>query len=197
MGLVEQDLPICSVESTEYLFAGVLFGCSFLAMQNTLTKLGQDYESLEAVFGFLVSAVTVLPATIGITMGKNPSGAITDIVESLEQIKKSKPLMFTMIGLQVLVWALAWGDVINNWHFVIFTAAILLLVPPIGGAILKSRAMKAAGVEPPMPAELIGIDRPFTEDDRVAMEHVLGLDNVPTPVNAAPHHEEGAVHAPA
>ncbi len=55
------------------LFAGVLFGCSFLAMQNTLTKLGQDYKSLEAVFGFLVSAVSVGPATIGITMGKNPA----------------------------------------------------------------------------------------------------------------------------
>jgi len=175
----------------------VLFGCSFLAMQNTLTKLGQDYQSLEAVFGFLVSAVTVLPATIGVTMGRNPSGAITDIVEGLEEIKKSKPLMFTMIGLQVLIWALAWTEVINNWHFVIFTAANLLLVPPIGGAILRGRALKAAGAEAPTPPELIGIDRPFTEADRIAMEHVLGLDDVPTPVTTAPHHEEGALHAPA
>ena len=179
------------------LFSGVLFGCSFLAMQNTLTKLGQDYQSLEAVFGFLVSAVTVLPATIGVTMGRNPSGAITDIVEGLEEIRKSKPLMFTMIGLQVLIWALAWTEVINNWHFVIFTAANLLLVPPIGGAILRGRALKAAGAEAPTPPELIGIDRPFTEADRIAMEHVLGLDDVPTPVTTAPHHEEGAVHAPA
>jgi branched-subunit amino acid ABC-type transport system permease component len=179
------------------LFSGVLFGCSFLAMQNTLTKLGQDYQSLEAVFGFLVSAVTVLPATIGVTMGRNPSGAITDIVEGLEEIKKSKPLMFTMIGLQVLIWALAWTEVINNWHFVIFTAANLLLVPPIGGAILRGRALKAAGAEAPTPPELIGIDRPFTEADRIAMEHVLGLDDVPTPVTTAPHHEEGALHAPA
>ena len=103
------------------LFAGVLFGCSFLAMQNTLTKLGGDYKSLEAVFGFLVSAVSVLPATIGVTMGKNPSGAITDMVEALDQIKQSKTLMFTMIGLQAAIWALTVGEVINNWHFVIFT----------------------------------------------------------------------------
>jgi len=39
-----------------------------------------------------------MPATIGITMGKNPSGAITDIVEALEGIKQSKILMGTMIG---------------------------------------------------------------------------------------------------
>ncbi len=115
------------------LFAGVLFGCSFLAMQNTLTKLGQDYKSLEAVFGFLVSAVSVGPATIGITMGKNPSGAVSDIVEGLENIKKSKPLMLTMIGLQAIIWALTARGYINNWHFVIFTVANLLIVPPVVG----------------------------------------------------------------
>ncbi len=179
------------------LFSGVLFGCSILAIQNTLTKLGSDYKSLEAVFGFLVSAVSVMPATIGVTMGKNPSGAITDIVESLEGIKKSKPLMLTMIGLQVLIWALAWQGVINNWHFVIFTAANLLIVPPLGGAVLKNMALKKAGVEPPVPPELIGIDRPFTDDDRLAIEHALGLDAVPLPVSAPVHHQEEAAHAPA
>jgi hypothetical protein len=163
-------------------------------MQNTLTKLGSDYESLEAVFGFLVSAVTVMPATIGVTMGKNPSGAITDIVESLEKIKQSKLIMFTMIGLQALIWGLTATEVINNWHFVIFTAANLLLVPPALGGIVKAQAMKKFGIEPPTPPELIGIDRPFTDDDRVAMEHALGLDGVPVPV-ATPLHHEDALHA--
>jgi hypothetical protein len=174
-----------------------LFGCSFLAMQNTLTKLGSDYKSIEAVFAFLVSAVSVLPATIGVTMGKNPSGAITDIVESLEKIKQSKVLMGTMIGLQAAIWGLTVTEVINNWHFVIFSTANLLIVPPLGGAILKGRAMKKHGIEPPMPPELIGIDRPFTDDDRIAMEHILGLDGVPVPVATPLHHEEGVAHAPA
>ncbi len=172
------------------LFAGVLFGCSFLAMQNTLTKLGNDYQSLEAVFGFLVSVVTVLPATIGVTMGKNPSGAITDIVDSLENIKKSKPLMLTIIGLQVAIWGLAVGDVINNWHFVIFTAANLLIVPPLGGAILKGRALKQAGIEPPTPPELIGIDRPYTEEDLATMDEVLGLDPRVLPAPSATYDSE-------
>jgi hypothetical protein len=164
-------------------------------MQNTLTKLGSDYKSLEAVFAFLVSAVSVAPATIGITMGKNPSGAITDIVEALEGIKQSKILMGTMIGLQAAIWGLTVTEVINNWHFVIFTAANLLIVPPLGGALLKSRAMKKLGIEPPTPAEFVGIDRPFTEDDRVAMEHALGLDALAVPVATPVHHEEGPAHA--
>jgi hypothetical protein len=41
-----------------------------------------------------------------------------------------------------------------------------------------------------MAPELIGIDRPFTEDDRLAMEHALGLDGVPIPVATSLHHEE-------
>jgi branched-chain amino acid transport system permease protein len=176
------------------LFAGLLFGCSIVAMQNTLTKLGSDYESIEAVFGFLVSAVTVMPATIGVTMGKNPSGAITDIVEGLERMKQSKLIMFTMIGLQAAIWGLAVTELISNWHFVIFTAANLLLVPPALGGIVKAQAMKNLGIEPPVPPELIGIDRAFTEDDRVAMEHALGLDGVPVPVATPLHHEE-ALHA--
>jgi hypothetical protein len=103
--------------------------------------------------------------------------------------------MLTMIGLQVLIWGLTMGDVINNWHFVIFTAANLLLVPPVGGALLKSRAMKKAGVEPETPPELVGVDRPFTVQDRLAMEHALGLDAVAVPVPAS--YEREQANAPA
>ena len=48
------------------LFSGVLNGAAFVAMQNTFTKLGNDLRSIEPIFSFLVSLVTVLPATIGI-----------------------------------------------------------------------------------------------------------------------------------
>jgi hypothetical protein len=102
--------------------------------------------------------------------------------------------MFTMIGLQAVIWGLAATELISNWHFVIFTAANLLIVPPALGGIVRSQAMKKLGIEPPTAPELIGIDRPFTDDDRVAMEHALGLDGVPVPV-ATPLHHEDALHA--
>ena len=178
------------------LFAGVLFGCSFLAMQNTLTKLGSDYKSLEAVFAFLVSAVSVLPATIGITMGKNPSGAITDIVEALEGIKKSKVLMGTMIGLQAAIWGLTVTEVINNWHFVIFTAANLLIVPPLGGAHpqepgdeeARDRTTDTAGVHRHRPTLHRG--RP-----RRHGTHRWASTPCRVPVATPVHHEEGPAHA--
>lgn len=176
------------------LFAGVLFGCAFLAMQNTLTMLGNDYTSLEAVFGFLVSAVSVGPAAIGVTMGKNPTGAVHDIVTGLDDLKKSKPLMATMVGFQLVIWLLAWTGVYNNWYFVILTAANLLIVPPLGGAIVAKRAMKAAGVEPPTPPEFIGVTRDFTHEDLVEMDKALGIEGVSIPTLAD---VEESAHAPA
>ncbi len=177
------------------LMAGLFLGCSLLAMTNTLTKLGVDYVSIQAIFAFMISAVTVLPATIGITMGKNPSGAVTDIVKGLNEMKQARPLMFTVIGLEVGIWLLTATDVLTNWNFVILTAVNLLVVPPLGGAIMKKRAYAKAGVAPPTPAEFIGIDRAYTQLDLDEMETVLGLDALG--VAAPVLHEGEPAHAPA
>lgn len=171
------------------LFAGVFLIAFVEALNLTLRKLALDYASVEAIFMFFVSAVTVLPATIGITMGKNPSGAVSDIVEGLDQIKQSKPLMFTIIGLEVGIWALTATEVITNWHFVILTFINLIFVPIIGGKILLARAMR--GVPQPIPPELIGIDRPFTAEDLATMDQALNLEGVVIP-SASTVREEAA-----
>ena len=78
------------------LFAGILFGCSFLAMQNTLTKLGTDYKSIEAVFAFLVSAVSVMPRHHRHHHGQEPAAVRSPTSSRASSgIKQSKPLMFT------------------------------------------------------------------------------------------------------
>ncbi len=172
------------------LFSGVLNGAAFLAMQNTLTKLGTDYVTLKPIFGFFVSVVTVLPATIGVTMGKNPSGAITDIVDGLDEIKQAKPIVVTVVGLQVLIWAGAWQDLYNGWWFTVLTAVNLLVVPRVAGMVMMVWARRTYGLPVPTAPELIGVDRPFTDEDLVEMDLVLGLDAVPAA-------ESGRVHAPA
>lgn len=42
-----------------------------------------------------------------------------------------------------------------------------------------ARAMR--GVPKPVPPELIGIDRPFTEEDLAVMDQVLNLDGIVIP----------------
>ena len=175
------------------LFAGIFLIGFVEALNLTLRKFAVDYSSLEAIFMFFVSAVTVLPATIGITMGKNPSGAVNDIVGGLDQIKQSKPLMVTLIGLEVLIWALTAAEVLTNWNFVVLTFANLLIVPAIGGKILLARAMR--GVPKPVPPELIGIDRPFTPEDLAEMDHALDLEGVVIPTAATVREEAAGVPA--
>jgi branched-subunit amino acid ABC-type transport system permease component len=172
------------------LFSGILNGAAFLAMQNTLTKLGNDYVTLEPIFGFFVSVVTVLPATIGVTMGKNPSGAISDIVEGLDQIKRAKPVVVTVIALQVLIWVGTWQDLYNGWWFTILTALNLLVVPRVVGLGMAARARRTHDLPAPVAPELVGIDRPFTDADLAEMDLVLGLDGVPLA-------REDRAHAPA
>ena len=161
------------------LFAGIFLIAFVQMLDLTLKKFAVDYSSLEAIFLFFVSVVTVLPATIGITMGKNPSGAVSDIVAGLDQIKQSKPLVITLVGLEAAIWALAATDVITNWNFVILTMINLFIVPVIGGKVLLARAMR--GVPKPVPPELIGIDRPFTFDDLAEMDRALDLEGVVVP----------------
>ncbi|MEI7622618.1 MAG: ABC transporter permease [Actinomycetes bacterium] len=175
------------------LFAGIFLIAFVQMLDLSLKKFAVDYSSLEAIFLFFVSAVTVLPATIGITMGKNPSGAVSDIVEGLDQIKQSKPLMFTLIGLEAAIWGLTAAEVITNWNFVILTLVNMLIVPVVGGKILLARAMR--GVPKPMPPELVGIDRPFTPEDLAEMDRALNLEGVVIPTMETVREETSGVSA--
>lgn len=167
------------------LFAGIFLVAFVEMLKGTLLKMSVDYHGLEAIFMFFVSAVTVLPATIGITMGKNPSGAVHDIVEGFSRLKDAKPLLYFMIGLEVVVYALTVAGVLTNWHFAILTLVNLLVVPALGGKIYEKYMLKKFGIPPPVPAELIGIERPYTAEDLEHMDHVLGLDAVVLPANDA------------
>src|SRR5690606_13210995 len=69
------------------LMGGVLAGVAFVAMHDTFEKLGTDYSSFEGGFDWLASFTTLLPAVIGINLGKNPSGAVSDIVHGYSQLK--------------------------------------------------------------------------------------------------------------
>ena len=175
------------------LFAGIFLIAFVQMLDLSLKKFAVDYSSLEAIFLFFVSAVTVLPATIGITMGKNPSGAVSDIVEGLDQIKQSKPLMFALIGLEAAIWGLTAAEVITNWNFVILTLVNMLIVPVVGGKILLARAMR--GVPKPMPPELVGIDRPFTPEDLAEMDRALNLEGVVIPTMETVREETSGVSA--
>ena len=118
---------------------------------------------------------------------------MSDLVAGLDQIKQSKPLMFTLIGLEAVIWGLTAADVITNWNFVILTLVNMLIVPVVGGKILLARAMR--GVPKPVPPELVGIDRPFTSEDLAEMDRALNLEGVVIPTMETVREETSGVSA--
>jgi hypothetical protein len=73
----------------------------------------------------------------------------------------------------------------SNWWFVVGTAAVILLMPRVAmmlvpHAYVPEEVLAAKRSETPL--ELVGIDRPFTPDDRVMLDNGLALDALPVPV---------------
>ena len=160
------------------LFGGLLFGIAFLAMQNTFDKLGADHASLEGMFEFLARFTTVLPALMGVSMGRNPTGAVNEIVVNFSPLKRVKPVLVAGLAVEAAAYLMAYEDTISNWWFLVVTALVIVAMP----AAAKAVAPEAFGLPPragpeevEVPLDLVGVDRPFTEADRELLDHELGL----------------------
>jgi ABC-type branched-subunit amino acid transport system permease subunit len=150
------------------LMGGILAGVAFVAIQDTFRKLGVDYPSFHGAFKWLASFTTILPATIAISLGKNPSGAVSDIVTGFEPLRKIKAAIVAIVVLLLGAWLLARQDIISNWWFVLLVAVIMIGVPRVAQALKPSAFMtpeQYRAKQAEVPLELIGIDRPFTVAD--------------------------------
>ena len=164
---------------TGALFGGVLLGVGFIAIQNSFTKLGTDHHTLSGVFGFLATFTTILPAITGIGVGRNPNGVVDQFVHDFSPMKKALPLVAAAGIAEAIVFGLAYNDTISNWWFIVLTAIIVLLLPAFAKALYPTAYYPAQALEAKrtqVPLELVGIDRPFTDQDRIDFERDLGLD---------------------
>jgi ABC-type branched-subunit amino acid transport system permease subunit len=161
------------------LFGGLATGVAFLAIANTFDKLGADHQNLSGLLDFFARSTTVMPALIGVSMGKSPSGAVSDIVANLSPLKRAKPVLAAGIALEALFYWLAATDTISNWWFLVLTLLVVLALP-LASRMLMPHAHVAPGVleakRAEVPLELVGVDRPFTDRDREAMERELALE---------------------
>jgi ABC-type branched-subunit amino acid transport system permease subunit len=161
------------------LFGGVLLGVAFAAISNTFVKIGVDHSSLSGLADFGKDFVSVLPATMGITMGKNPSGAVHDIVTNFRAMAKARNVLIGGAVLELVLYGLVQADVINNWYFIILSFVLLLLLPEVAKILSPDAFVEAGAVEASpedeMPLEFVGIDRPFTVEDRDFLDRELGL----------------------
>jgi ABC-type branched-subunit amino acid transport system permease subunit len=160
------------------LFGGLLLGAGFVALDHTFAKLGTDHASLHSLFHFLSRFTTVMPALIGVTMGRNPNGAVHDVVTEYRAAARARPVVIGATALSVLLYALRRVEVINNWYLLVALLIVFCLVPVVAKRYSSRTAAAdgaARGDEEDVPLELVGIARPFTDRDRTFLDEQIGL----------------------
>ena len=168
--------------------AGMLYGAVFVALAGTIGKVGQDHAAFHGASAWLVQFTVLLPALIGIGLGRNPSGFLNDFFASWGPVvRKTKPVLLAGVGAELLVWCLALRNTIDNWTFAIVTGVLVALLPRVAAIVnpdafprRRAGGRAAEGARDAVPLELIGIDRAFTAGDLLEIDTALGLERLPT-----------------
>jgi branched-subunit amino acid ABC-type transport system permease component len=158
------------------LVGGLLTGVAFLAIANTFDKVGIDHPTASGLTDFAAKATLVMPALIGVSLGRNPSGAVRDIVERYSALRDALPVVAGGIAVEAGAYLLTLGDKLSTWWFAVITIALAIILPAAGKAHSARRAHRAGADA--VPLELIGIDRPFTDADRAAFDVALDIEEV-------------------
>ncbi len=126
--------------------------------------------------------VVLLPGTAGIALGRNPNGAVHDIREGFEPLLKVPRVLAGMCVILAGVYALRLADVIDNWPYVILSAATVGAAGIVAGLAKPEAVEEAAGESQAeredVPVEWRGIDRPWTVEDLEELDRQVGLSEV-------------------
>jgi hypothetical protein len=166
------------------LFGGLAAGVLFVTMQNTFDKLGADHSDLEGLFEFLANLTLVLPALMGVSIGRNPTGAVERIVVDFGPVRRVRPVLVGAIAAVAAGYLLARNGTISNWWFVVIVLAVIaampaaarVLAPEVYASPAAGPAAPGGGARADVPLELVGVSRPYTAADREMLDAALGLD---------------------
>jgi branched-chain amino acid transport system permease protein len=165
------------VESLVLLLMAVAGGISlvsgalFAGLSALLFKwLGETFSALE-------NAVLLLPGVVGMALGRNPNGVVSQIAEGFAPLKKDATAS-TGVGIVVaLLLGARYVDLIPTWSLVVVSLVALAV-----GTVLAARRARVddeLGREPlarGIPLERLGIDTAWTDDDVRELDMALGLE---------------------
>jgi branched-chain amino acid transport system permease protein len=161
------------------LAAGLLYGAVFVTMQAVLTKLATDYSAFGGALRWLAQLTTVLPALIGIGLGRDPSGFLGRILDDWRpMVRHVRVVLAGGVAVELGMWTLAFEHVVDNWTFALSTLALGVVLPRLAmviGPAAYGRTRARDVPWPDTPLELVGIERPFDAADRRALDHALGI----------------------
>jgi branched-chain amino acid transport system permease protein len=90
----------------------------------------------------------VAPALIGVSLGRNPSGAVPEIVANYAPLWRVKGVLALGVLAEVVAYLLVLTKVMGNWWLVLATAAIALALPALG-RVVRPEAFGAGPVATP------------------------------------------------
>lgn len=95
----------------------------------------------------LANVAKVMPGVVGISLGRNPNGAASQIANSYRPLLGRWPLIGLAVAGGLVVWALTALDVVSHWSFVAgLTVWVLGVVPNLtAAATCRSTERRAAG----------------------------------------------------
>jgi ABC-type branched-subunit amino acid transport system permease subunit len=161
------------------LAGGLLFGVLFVAVQNTFDKLGAEVHGFEGLFDFLAHLATVAPALLGVSMGRDPTGAVERILTEVEPVRRARPVVAGGLAAVAVAYVLARSGAISNWWLIVICLAVALAMPLLAKQLVPAEAVAGAaasdGDGAAVPPELIGVTRPFVPGDRTKLDAALGL----------------------
>ena len=116
------------------LMGGILAGTAFQALTSTFTNLSTDHGG-GGFWNVMANLSLVAPALIGVSLGRNPSGAVPQIVASYRPLWQVKWVLALGVVAEGVFYVLTLTHVIGNWWFVLATAVIVLVLPLVGRGV--------------------------------------------------------------
>ena len=165
------------------LVGGLFFGVLFVALQSTFDKLALDHPDFDGTFEFLAQLTTVLPALLGVSIGRNPTGAVERMLTDFGTLKRARSAVIAAVAVVAVAYLLARNETISNWWLIVITGLVLVglsVVTKRLDTVERRRAALEADALPDaasadLPLELVGVARPFTVADREMLDASLGV----------------------
>ena len=140
------------------LMGGILAGCAFQVLNTTFTNLSMDRGG-GGFWSVMANLALVAPALVGVSLGRNPSGAVPQIVANYSPLWRVKPVLALGVAAEVVVYLLTLTKVMGNWWFVLATGLIALALPGLARAV-RPDAFRAAAMPVPGTPERAPVERP-------------------------------------
>jgi branched-chain amino acid transport system permease protein len=116
------------------------------------------------------------PGFMGVGLGRNPNGAVSEMREPFEPVTKRWWLLGGLIVTCAAMYIAVLVLDVGAWWLILGVVIALLVFGQIAQTLARPPKEET---EPEIPLEWVGIDRPFRPDDVAALDRELGLVEVP------------------